>query len=160
MGGYSGSRCDTRVRAHSGEKGLVGEDGPIVEGGEQGLYGAFDGRNLVAPRLFPFDDGFELSLALHAAYAGAFPARADDGAYQRESVRVAEVLGEVVGIAFQVLAEASGVGDHDIAGEAAGRDVGEQLGDGAPAAIDGCCVHARARGDDGDRHRIAGLVGE
>lgn len=65
------------VRPPGGE-GLVGEDGPVVKGGEYGVRGPLQSRALTASGLLAFKDGFELLLAFAAACGSTlFPTCAD-----------------------------------------------------------------------------------
>lgn len=106
------------------------------------------------------EDGVEGLAAFCAAHGGApSSAGADGGPYQREGVGVAKVLGEVGRVALQVAAEASGVGHDEITGEAARRDVGEQIPHGSPTAVDRRGVHTGASGDHGDGQLVTALVG-
>src|SRR5690606_6864658 len=84
----------------------------------------------------------------------------DDGAHQGECVRVAEVPRGGDGIAFEVLAQVATVRHDEVAGEAAGRDVGEQLADRAPATVDGRGVYAGPVRDDRDRQLVLGVLDE
>jgi len=84
--------------------------------------------------------------------------RANGGPDESKHVRVGEVGGDIGRKAFEVPPERARVGNHDVAGEPARRDLGEQVCQGPPPAINGRRVNAGPRSDDGHRQALRGAL--